>query len=48
MVEPLTRIISEFQLENFTGTGILKILKCRSDRYENSALASSLPSAQSV
>lgn len=47
MVEPWTRIISELQLENITGTGILKILKCRSGRYENPVLAFSLPSAQS-
>jgi hypothetical protein len=48
MVEPWTKIISELQLENITGTGILKILKCRSGRYENSVLASSLPSAQNA
>jgi hypothetical protein len=36
LAERWTRIISELLLANITGTGIIKILKCKNDRYENS------------
>jgi len=39
MAEQWTRIISELLLANITGIGILKTMKYKSGRYENSCCA---------